>query len=95
MSTGPSLTAQSAAREFIEEHYGYGPPQETVEDLALAIERYAADAVSAAVDVCNMIENAKRADLEIALRNWRSDCPCACRACQTLEESTLPRRQAR
>lgn len=30
--------------------------------------------------------------VEAALKNWRSECPCACRACQSLEESTLPPR---
>lgn len=50
-ATGPSLTAQELAREYIEEHYGYGPPQETVEDLALVLERFAADSVNAAGQV--------------------------------------------
>lgn len=89
--TGPSLTAQDLAREYIEEHFGYAPPKETVEDLALVIERFAADATSAAVDVCNDIKKAECADLEFALGTWRSDCPCACKACQALEEATLPR----
>ncbi len=61
--TSPSLTAQERAREYIEEHYGYGPPQETVEDLALVIEGFAADSVSCAVDVQNLISAAIREDI--------------------------------
>ena len=50
-ATGPSFTAQDWAREYIEEHYGYGPPQETVEDLALVLERFASMSVDAAEQV--------------------------------------------
>lgn len=61
--TGPSLTAQELAREFISEHYGYGPPDETVQDLALVIEGFAADSVSACVDVQNDINKAIREEI--------------------------------
>lgn len=29
--------------------------------------------------------------IDVALRRWRSECPCACGACQAVEEATLPK----